>query len=100
MPSQQKAPLIPTKAPEYPFQMVAANYFKVDGHHYLVYVDRNTGWNKATWFPPGKSTSAELIKTLRTEFADWGVPEELSCDKGTNLSSHEMKTWLKIWGYQ
>ena len=78
--------------------MVAADYFEVEGHHYLVYVDRYSRWNKVTWFPPGKSTSAELIKTLREEFGDFGVPEELSCDRGTNLTSHEMKTFFKGWG--
>ena len=41
------------------------------------------------------STSAELIKVLRLEFAEMGVPEELSCDRGTNLTSYEMKNWLK-----
>ena len=98
MPSQQKEPLMPTKAPEYPFQMVAADYFEVKGHHYLIYVERYTWWNKTTWFPPGKSMSKELIKALRAEFADWGGPEELSCNRGTNLTSHEMRTWLQKWG--
>ena len=95
MPSQQKEPLIPTKAPEYPFQMVAADYFEVEGHHYLVYVDRYTGWKKVIWYPPGKSTSAELMKTLRQEFGGWGVPEELSCDRGSILTLHVMITWYK-----
>ena len=43
MPSHPKEPLIPTEAPLYPFQMVAADYFEVGTrtHHYLVYVDRS-----------------------------------------------------------
>ena len=26
-----------------------------------------------------------------------GVPKEMSCDRGTNLTSHEITTWLKGW---
>ena len=82
MPSHPKEPLIPTEAPLYPFQMVAADYFEVGTrtHHYLVYVDRYSGWNRTMWFPLGKSTSAELIRDLWVDFAAMGVPEEISCD--------------------
>ena len=50
MPSHPKEPLIPTEAPLYPSQMVAADYFEVGTrtHHYLVYVDRYSGWNRTT----------------------------------------------------
>ena len=49
-------------------------------------------------FLPGKSTSAELIKVLRNEFGAMGVPVELSCDGGKNLTSYEVREWLKGWG--
>ena len=72
--------MIPTEAPLYSFQMVAADYFKVwtRTHHYLVYVDRYSGWNRTMWFPLG--TSAELIRDLWVDFAAMGVPEEIFCD--------------------
>ena len=44
MPSHAREPLVPTKAPVYPFQMVACDYFEVDQHSYMVYVDRYSGW--------------------------------------------------------
>ena len=72
MPSHTREPLIPTQAPVYPFQMVAADYFEVKKHSYLVDVDLYSGWNRTAHFPPGKSTSAELIKVLRREFGDMG----------------------------
>ena len=75
MPSHPKEPLIPSDPPAYPFQKVAANYFGVKNHSYLVYVDRYTGWNRTAHFPQGKSTSAELIKILRHEFGAFVVPE-------------------------
>ena len=36
MPSHPKEPLVPTEVPEYLFQMVAADYFEVKNHSYLV----------------------------------------------------------------
>ena len=98
MPSHTREPLIPTQAPVYPFQMVSPDYFEVKKHSYLVYMDRYSGWNRTAHFPPGKSTSAELIKVLRREFGDMGVPEGLSCDGGKNLTSFEVREWLKGWG--
>ena len=96
-PSHQKEPLQPTKAPEYPFQQVAADFFEVKSFSYLVYVDRYSGWNRLAWFAPGKATSSEVIKVLREEFMDMGVPEEISCDRGSNLVSREITDWLKTW---
>ena len=48
-------------------------------------------------FKKGGATSGEVIKVLRKEFGDMGVPEEISCDRGTNLTSTEIKNWLKGW---
>ena len=78
--------------------MGAAEYSEVKNHSYLVYVDRYSGWNHTAHFPPGKSTSAELIKVLRHEFGAMGVPEELTCDGEKNLTSYKVKDLLKGWG--
>ena len=43
MPSHPKEPLIPSEAPTYPFQQVAADYFNVSNHSYFLYVDRYLG---------------------------------------------------------
>ena len=43
MPSHVREPLVPTKAPVYSFQIVACDYFEVDQHSYMVYVDRYRG---------------------------------------------------------
>ena len=98
MPSHPKELLIPTPSPAYPFQQVACNYFEVKGHSYLVYTNRYSGWATSFHFTPSSSTSVELIKCLRKLFSDMGIPEELACDGGKNLTSYEMKEFLKTWG--
>ena len=81
-----------TEVPIYPFQKVAADFFEVKNYHFLVYVDIYSGWNRTAYFRPGGATSGELIKALRKEFARMGIPEEMSCDRGTNLTSNEITT--------
>ena len=76
-PSHPKEPLQPTEAPLYPFEKVAADFFEVKSHSYLVYVDRYSGWNHLARFTPGKATSSKVIKVLREEFADMG--EDWGC---------------------
>ena len=68
MPIDPKKPLIPYEAPTYPFQQVAADYFKVNNNSYLVYISQYSAWATTYYFPPGSSTSAELIKVFRAEF--------------------------------
>ena len=82
----------------YPFQQEAANYFEINNQSFLLYVYRYLGWDTTYHFPPGSSTSAKLIKLLRAEFINLGIPKEMSCDGGKNLTSYEMKAWLKEWG--
>lgn len=96
-PAQQREPLLPTPPPEYPFQMTAADMFQVNGKHYMVYVDRLTGWLEIACFPNG-TTSSKIILVLRRYFSQWGAPEELSTDGGTNLVSTEMAEFFKRWG--
>ena len=65
------------------------------GYHYFVFVDTYSGWNRTSYFKPGGAMSSEMIKVLRQEFTTMGVPEEISCHRGTNLMSIEITTWLK-----
>ena len=50
-PSQQKEPLISSPVPEYPFQHSVADLFEIEGHKYLIYADRLTGFPELAYFP-------------------------------------------------
>lgn len=96
-PSQPAETFIITPPPEYPFQSTVADMFQHEGHTYMAYADRLTGWLELAHFPHG--VMSQRIKThLRHFFARWGAPEQLSTDGGTNLSSEEMVEFLQNWG--
>lgn len=98
-PSQAAEPLIPTPTPQYPFQHTVADLFQLEGHVYLAYADRFTGWLEIAHFVSG-ATSSKLASVLRRYFSRWGAPESVSTDGGTNLTSEEMCNFFGRWGVE
>ncbi|XP_063888612.1 uncharacterized protein K02A2.6-like [Scylla paramamosain] len=96
-PSQPSETLVITPPPEYPFQSTVADMFQHEGHTYMVYADRLTGWLELAHFPHG-ATSNKIKSQMRQYFTRWGAPEQLSTDGGPNLASEEMSEFLKNWG--
>ena len=99
-PSNPQVPTEQSDPPTTPFESIAADYFDLGGHHYLVTVDRLSGWIDVTRAAPGTAASGAkgLISCLRSIFADKGVPVELSSDGGTEFTSAETAAFLKKWG--
>ena len=98
-PSQPHMPPIAPLVPQYPFQAIVADYFALRSIKYLIIVDRFSGWPHLVRAKnAGEAVgSAGLIRTLRTVFATFGVPEELSSDGGPEFTAEETKMLLKRW---
>ena len=96
-PRHTKEPLIITPDPEFPFQDVAADFFSVKGHSYLVLVDRYSGWFTVSYFQPHQATSCNLIHECVAMFSAYGAPEVLSSDGGPQFTSQEFKLFLGNW---
>ena len=81
-PSLPAEPMLPSPAPEWPFQQICMDYFEMESnsHSYLITVDRYSGWPSVFHFKPGQATAHKLLSTLRNLFATFGVPEEASSD--------------------
>ena len=94
-PSQPSSPPYPTPSPEYPFQLICADFFQHEGQHYLITVDRYSNWPTIDRAQEG---SKGLIESLRKQFSTFGVPEEVSSDEGPEFKSHATTTFLKNWG--
>ena len=86
-PQQQKEPLILTPPPQHPFQQICADYFEITAHHYLLVVDRFSGWLNFYYYPPHKTIVDTLISTCQTIFISYGIPEEMSIDRGLQFIS-------------
>ena len=93
--SNATMPPHPPPQPDYPFQMIAADYFTYSGRNYLVVVDRYSNWPMVY---SSQNGAAGLIKNLRDIFATFGIPEELTSDGGPQFTAGETRAFLKNWG--
>ena len=99
-PSQARLPPKWSKLPTAPFEQICADFFKLSGHHYLVLVDRLSGWPEVVQIKQGTSLAGAktLCKALRRFFATFGVPEEIATDGGPEFVALETKDFYKRWG--
>lgn len=97
VPSQPPEPLLLTPPPCNPFQQTVADMCQLEGHHYLVYVDRLTGWLEVLHLAEGTALSG-IRDQLWHYFCRWDAPEQFSMDGGTNLGSEDMRAFFRKWG--
>ena len=81
--------------PQYPFQLICADYCSYKGIPYLVIVDRFSGWPTVTC---AKDGALGLINALKEIASNFGIPEELSSDGGPEFTSTATKQLLHKWG--
>ncbi len=94
-PSQPQPPPTPTTPPNYPFQLVCADYFHYRGVHYLVVIDRYSDW---PIIERCKEGATGLIHCLRRTFVTFGIPDELATDGGPEFTAAPTQEFLKTWG--
>ncbi|XP_040568191.1 uncharacterized protein [Lepeophtheirus salmonis] len=83
-----------------PFQVVALDIFSVSGKNFLAYVDRLSGYPALHYFEHSGCTSRVIRKVMERFFIDYGIPEVLESDGGTNFSSREFQEFLSFWGVE
>ena len=84
-------------SPDYPFQMVVADYCNIKGKSWLVLCDRFSGWLSVQYYPR-EATAADLVKTLKEYFSIFGIPEHFSSDDGPQFRSKTLRSFFKTWG--
>lgn len=98
LPSQAKEPIMSDPKPDWVFREVAADLFAYAGRHYLVYVDRLSGWPVLYDFGKNDPTSRDVIRAIRRCFSDLGVPIKFRSDNGPQFASSQFKRFLTNWG--
>ena len=96
-PSQPNLPPHQPASPDYPFQMVAADFYDLKGKVWLVIVDRFSGWISIYYFEKEAPTS-KVIEIFKNSFSTFGVAEEIATDNDTRFRSHASQEFLQLWG--
>ena len=95
-PSQRAEPLIITPTPDYPFQQAVSDFCDIEGHTFLIYADRFSGWVEVERL--ATNTFRNVEKTFLRWFATFGVPEEISSDGGPPFNGGDYDQFCKNWG--
>ena len=96
-PTQPREPMQLTPLPKRPFESVCSDLFQLNGHHYLLVVDRFSGFLHII-HSRDSPTSSFLIKHLRDIFTRYGRPDQLETDGGPQYLSESFINFLKTWG--
>ena len=84
-------------SPSYPFEMIAADYFHLDGWNYLVLSDRYSGWISVYRTGRCEYDANRLVEALKEHFISWGVAAECASDIFDEKSAESLcaKTWIE-----
>ena len=96
-PSQPAEIPVRPPSPEYPFQLIVADYFSLQGHNYLVVADRFSGWFSVYETGKGEFDAKTLVKYFREHFLIFGIPEECASDMGPQLMAKEVGDFFSTW---
>ena len=99
-PSLPKEPLLSDPHPSRVFEDVSADLFDFAGSKYLVYVDRLRERSTVDRWKGRDPTSADVIKVVRKNFRDLGVPVRFRSDGGPQFKSLEFAKFLDKWKVQ
>jgi transposase InsO family protein len=95
LPSQQQETYSTDVCTTRPFEDVSADLFTTEGHHYLVYVDRYSGWPLVYSWKRDPDTS-QVVRAI-AGFFTFGVPVRIRTDNGPQFKSVEFADFLKEW---
>ncbi|XP_003737698.1 uncharacterized protein K02A2.6-like [Galendromus occidentalis] len=89
-----KIPLSPWEKPEGPWKRIHADFAgPMKNVHYLIIVDSFSNWPEI--IPMKKITTANTIEAFESLFTQYGVPEEIVTDHGTQFTAHDFKEFCR-----
>ena len=85
--SQQKEPMIPFEVPNKPWQRVGIDLFHCNKGWYVIVADY---YSKYPWIQALAATaSKDVISALKSCFAEYGIPENVITDTGSQFTNQE-----------
>lgn len=95
--SQSSEPLLHIES-EQPWKTVGSDIFFWDGNNYVIVVDYYSSFPIIRKL--STTTSTSLVNSLRSIFAEYGVPETVISDNGPQYSSHEFAVFASKYGFK
>ena len=97
-PSQPAGTPVPPPSPNYPFEMIVADYCHLNGMNFLIMACRYSGWLSAWYVGKGEFDTDRLLEILREYFSTFSVPVEISSDMGPQFKSSKFAQFLQRYG--
>ena len=98
-PSPAVAPLHPWQWPTRPWSRLHIDYAgPMDGKMFLVVIDAHSKWIEV--FPTSHATALTTVQHLRQLFAQFGIPDSIVSDNGTQFTAQEFQDFCKSNGIQ
>jgi len=95
--AQPREPMIIQDLPDRMWSTVGTDLFEYNGVHYLQYVDYYSRWIEVAKL--GNLTSGNIICHLRSQFARYGIHDELISDNGPQYASFTFTDFSKSYGF-
>ena len=78
---------------------IFVDYFDYAARHFLIVGDRLSGWSDVFGTPAGTTVTGAnaLVRLLRSYFATFGVPEEISSDGGPEFTAFVTQGFMHKW---
>jgi hypothetical protein len=90
---QSDQPLCPVPLPAHAFQLVSADLFLFNGVNYVLVVDAYSKWSACV--PLRTLSSSSVIAEVERIFSDFGVPEVVMSDNGSQYDCEEIRAYCK-----
>jgi hypothetical protein len=98
LPSQQPEPFRVRPPATRPFEQIHADLCELNGRHFLVMVDKFSGWPHVVAFRDKKTTARNVIGHCRSFFSNVGAPVTFWSDNGPQFGAAEFQRFLTDWG--
>ena len=96
--TSRRQPLLPTPLPQYPWEKVASDLFEINGVTYILVVDYFSRYVEVQSLTT--TTSASVIRTLKSVFARHGLPTTVVSDNGPQYSSQEFASFAREYQFE
>ena len=95
--AQPKEALVIQELPDRPWDKIGSDLFEFNGAHYLPSVDYYSKWIEIAKL--SNLNSNNVICHLKSQFAKYGIPDELIIDNGPQYSSLAFKKFSNNYGF-